>query len=72
MLHQLRKANPAAQFEPVNPDAACRYMKMITPEKLIRSLREGTFVVDVDPEIAAKARRAVERMVELGSPQVPA
>ena len=66
MLHQLRKANPVARFEPVNADASCRYMKMITPEKLVRSLREGTFVVDVDPDIAAKARRAVERMVELG------
>lgn len=72
MLHQLRKANPAAVFEPVNPKADCRYMKMITPEKLLRSLREGTFAVEVDEEIAVKARRAVERMVELGGSPVPA
>lgn len=72
MLHQLRKANPVASFEPVNANASCRYMKMITPEKLIRSLREGVFVVDVDPEIATRARRAVERMVQLGGTPVPA
>jgi len=31
MLHQLRRANPAVRWEPVNPDAVCRYMKMTTP-----------------------------------------
>jgi quinolinate synthase len=72
MLHQLRKANPRATFEPVNPDATCRYMKMITPEKLLRSLREGTFEVEVDEDIAVRARRAVERMVQLGGTPVPA
>jgi quinolinate synthase len=72
MLHQLRKANPLADFQPVNPKADCKYMKMITPEKLIRSLRENVFEVTVDPDIAVRARRAVERMVELGGAPVPA
>ena len=72
MLHQLRKANPLADFQPVNPKADCRYMKMITPEKLLRSLRENVFEVTIDPDIAVRARRAVERMVELGGAPVPA
>jgi quinolinate synthase len=72
MLHQLRKANPRAQFEPVNPKADCRYMKMITPEKLVRSLREGTFEVDVEESIANRARAAVEAMVLLGGTPIPA
>ena len=71
MLHQLRKANPEARFEPVNPKAECRYMKMITPEKLLRSLREGTFEVEVEEQIAVRARSAVERMVQLGATPVP-
>jgi quinolinate synthase len=71
MLHQLRKANPVADFEPVNPKADCKYMKMITPEKLLRSLRENVFEVTVDAEVAVRARRAVERMVELGGTPVP-
>src|SRR3712207_2686499 len=41
MLHQLRQANPGTSFEPVNPRAECPYMKMSTPEKLLRALREG-------------------------------
>jgi len=66
MLHQLRKANPAVRWEPVNPDAVCRYMKMITPQALERCLRDGVSEVRVDPGVAARARRAVEAMIAVG------
>jgi quinolinate synthase len=68
MLHQLRKANPLVIFEPVNRAAVCKYMKMITPEKLLRSLREGNDVVDVPRDIADRARASVERMIAIGTP----
>jgi quinolinate synthase len=68
MLHQLRQANPTTSFEPVNSRAACPYMKMSTPEKLLRALREGRDEVTVDPAIAARARAAVEAMVAIGTP----
>ena len=66
ILHQLRKANPSKAFEPVDKDAVCRYMKAITPENLLTSLREGVHEVTVPPEIAERARRAVRRMIEIG------
>ncbi|MCW2631305.1 MAG: Quinolinate synthase [Pseudonocardia sp.] len=68
MLHQLRLAAPAVDFRAVNDRASCRYMKMITPEKLLRSLRDGVDEVHVAPEIAARARSAVERMIAVGTP----
>jgi quinolinate synthase len=68
MLHQLRRANPAVRWEPVNPDAVCRYMKMTTPTALLRCLREGVEEVHVAPDVAAGARRAVEAMIVVGSP----
>jgi len=68
MLHQLRKANPLTIFQPVNPAAVCKYMKMITPEKLLRSLQDGNDVVDVPREIADRARLSVERMIAIGTP----
>jgi quinolinate synthase len=43
-------------------------MKMITPAKLLRSLRDGTDVVDVPADIADRARRSVERMIAIGTP----
>ena len=72
MLHQLRKANPAVSFEPVNPHATCHYMKMITAEALERCLRTGQTEVQVDPAVAARARRAVEAMIAAGPAPVPA
>lgn len=68
MLHQLQQAAPETNFKPVNPRAECRYMKMITPEKLVESLRQMRDEVTVDPEIADKARASLERMIELGNP----
>jgi quinolinate synthase len=66
MLHQLRRANPAVRWEPVNPDAVCRYMKMTTPDTLLRCLREGIAEVNVPPEVARRARRAVQAMLVTG------
>ena len=43
-------------------------MKMITPEYLLRSLRDGTDVVDVPRDIADRARLSVERMISIGTP----
>jgi quinolinate synthase len=69
MLHQLRKARPDVRWEPANPHATCRYMKMITAGSLERCLRDGTAEVTVDPQVAARARRAVEAMIAMpGSP----
>jgi quinolinate synthase len=68
MLHQLRQVNRTTEFRPVNPQAVCQFMKMITPAKLLRCLRTGTDEVTVPPDIAARARRAVEGMISLGVP----
>jgi quinolinate synthase len=67
MLHQLREANRSTVFEPVNPKASCRYMKMTTRETLLRSLRDGVHEVVVDREVATRARRAVEAMLDHGA-----
>ncbi len=68
MLHQLRRAAPEVDFRAVNDRASCGYMKMITPAKLLRALREGRDEVHVDPELAARGRSAVERMIAIGQP----
>ncbi|GAA1082395.1 quinolinate synthase NadA [Nocardiopsis composta] len=68
MLHQLRAANPTTVFEPVNPRAECHYMKMITTDSLLRSLRTGFGEITVDAGTADRARRSVQRMIEIGTP----
>ncbi len=66
IIHRLEKEAPGKRFEPVNRNAFCKYMKMITLEKLRDSLRDWKFEVTVEPEIAARARGAIDRMVALG------
>jgi quinolinate synthase len=68
MLHQLRKAAPDIDFQPVNDRASCQYMKMITPAALLRCLRDGSDEVHVDVDVAARGRAAVQRMIEIGNP----
>ena len=68
MLHQLRKVNVTTEFQAVNRAAVCKYMKMITPEKLEHSLMFGNDVVDIPRDIADKARLSVERMIAIGTP----
>ena len=63
ILHQLRRRHPGKRFLPVKADAECMYMKMITLAKLHRALRDGVHEVRVPEAIAARARRAIERMV---------
>jgi quinolinate synthase len=65
VLHRMRKANPAKEFVPIDESISCKYMKMITMEKLRNSLRDLTHVVTVEPELAARARGAIERMIAL-------
>ncbi len=66
IIHRLEKEAPGKRFEPVNRNAFCKYMKMITLEKLRDSLRDWKYEVTVEPEVAARARGAIERMVALG------
>ena len=53
--------NPGTEF--IRPCNLCPHMKTITLPNILRSLETMTHVVDVDADVAAKARLAVERML---------
>jgi quinolinate synthase len=63
ILHRLEKELPGKRFEAADPSAVCRYMKMITPLKLRDALRDLQPRVEVEPEIADRARIAIDRML---------
>jgi quinolinate synthase len=65
IIHRLNKEAPGKRFEAVSERAICKYMKMITLEKLRDSLRDWKHVVTVEPEVAQRARGAIERMVAI-------
>jgi quinolinate synthase len=63
MASNIADAHPQVEF--VGPCNMCPYMKMITLEKVLWSLHTMTTPVEVDPELIAPARAAVERMIEI-------
>ena len=52
----------------VRPCNMCPHMKRITLEGILHSLETMTYEVKIDPAIAARARQAVQRMVDLKMP----
>lgn len=63
MASNIADALPGVDF--VGPCNMCPYMKMITLEKILWSLHNMTTPVEVAPEVAGPARRAVQRMIDL-------
>jgi quinolinate synthase len=64
ILSDLRAANPAVHFEAVNDQAECPYMNRITPARLLESFGSSNDEIMLDDETIARARLAVERMVD--------
>ncbi|HWP93246.1 MAG TPA: quinolinate synthase NadA [Thermodesulfobacteriota bacterium] len=67
ILHRMRKENPDKTFYPVKEDAICKYMKMITLDKVLTSLREEVYEVKVPEKIALRAKKAIDRMLEISA-----
>lgn len=71
ILHEMRKLNPTKTFIPAQPTDStcgcndCSFMKLNTLEKLAECLEKMSPAVEVDPEVAAKARKPIERMLSL-------
>ena len=66
ILHRLRRENPSKRFFAANDRAVCAYMKVTTLPKVRRSLLDMTHRITVPVAVAARARRAIERMIAIG------
>jgi quinolinate synthase len=66
ILHRLRRENPSKRFFAANDRASCAYMKVTTLPKVRDALLKTQHRVTVAPDIAKRARRAIERMVAIG------
>ena len=65
ILYRMRQQNPQKTFIPASENAECEYMKMITLDKVYRSLYDEKYEVKVAKRIADKARLAIERMLSI-------
>lgn len=65
MIHPLAKQRPDAVFVPASEKAVCPNMKKITLEKLLWSLQNMQYRIEIPEDIRIKARKALDRMVEV-------
>jgi quinolinate synthase len=67
IIYGLRKNNPAKHFYPASEIALCPNMKRINLEKILWVLEEMTNQITVPEDTCTKARKAIERMLEITS-----
>ncbi|MEI7590481.1 MAG: quinolinate synthase NadA [Deltaproteobacteria bacterium] len=65
ILHKMKKENPTKLFYPAHANAICKNMKKITLEILLQSLEEMKYAVEVEQDIADKARVCIEKMLSV-------
>jgi len=65
ILYRMRQQNPEKTFIPASENAECEYMKMITLDKVYRSLYDEKYEVKVPKKIADKASLSIERMLSI-------
>lgn len=74
ILHEMKRRCPDKTFIPAPPDDSamcgcndCNYMKLNTLTKLRDSLRDLKPTIEVDPELADRARRPIDKMLSFKS-----
>jgi quinolinate synthase len=71
ILHQMKKENPAKNFIPAPPNDStcacndCQFMKMIDLNKILNSLKNDTYEINLDKDLMEKARRPIMRMLDI-------
>lgn len=69
ILHRLERAYPGKKFYAANERASCAYMKVTTLPKVLGALERLEHRITVPPDVAARAKLAIERMVSIGGTQ---
>ncbi len=65
ILHRLKKENPEKFFVPACKWCDCAHMKVNNLEKLLWSLEEMRYPVQVEASIRVRAKNAIDRMLEI-------
>lgn len=64
IIHRLKKENPNKMFYPASSQAICSNMKLINLEKILWSLEETAYKVELPLDVITRARKSIERMID--------
>lgn len=65
MIYRLQKTYPERKFYPLNDRAVCPNMKKNTLEKLLIQMKRPENFIEVDPEVASRAKKSIDKMIKL-------
>jgi len=65
LIYRLKEDNPGKEFYPASERAVCPNMKRTTQEKIVWALEELKEEVKVSDDIRQRARKAIDRMLEI-------
>jgi quinolinate synthase len=65
LIYRLKKDNPSKEFYPASEAAVCPNMKRTTQEKILWALEELKEEVKVSDEIRRRAKKAIDRMLQI-------
>jgi quinolinate synthase len=65
ILHRLKKDSPGKKFFVLNKEMVCPNMKRTKLESVLRALEKREHVIKVPEDIRVKAKRALDRMLEI-------
>ena len=65
LTEYLQHIYPEKSLIPLSPKAICKNMKKTTLENVYNALKYNQYVISVEPNRAQKARKAINRMLEL-------
>jgi len=65
LMYRLRKENPDKTFYALRKDMICPNMKKTTLQSVLRAFQENTYVVKVPEHIRVRAKKALDRMLEV-------
>jgi len=65
LIYRLKKDNPSKEFYPASERAVCPNMKRTTQEKILWALEELKEEIKVSDKIRSRAKKAIDRMLEI-------
>jgi len=65
LTEYLQHIYPEKSLIPLSPKAICKNMKKTTLENVYNALKDNQYVISVEPNTAQKAKKAIDRMLEL-------
>jgi len=66
LLQRLARENPGKRFFPAGAERICSNMKRTTLRDVLDALREGKYEIEIEPEVAGRAGRALREMLRIG------